>query len=55
MITHDAAARRKVRRAAKDEIKSFVDAQDAGFTEIAFANFVATFHAVPECGFPRAS
>ncbi len=47
MIAFNAAARRKVGRTGQNEIEPIFLAQDAGLAEIALADFVAIFQAVP--------
>ena len=51
MFASHAGVRRKIRRAAGDEIEFFSAAQNSGFSKIALADFVAVGHAVVARGF----
>ena len=51
MISLNATSKGKVRRATQDEIELLVGFNHGRIPEIALANFVAMFDAIPLCGF----
>jgi len=53
MIAGNAAARRKIGRAAKNKIKFFLGTEDRGVAKVPVTYFIATVDSIPCCRFSR--